>query len=114
LPGARPVMGDRVETRRIRAVGGIGDWLGERSAKQVRKLTIKNAERYVTQELKEFETKVLRSEELSKDLEYQLFCELRDAVAARGQRADRAAATRIAIRLRRVARGPGMRSRQST
>jgi DNA mismatch repair protein MutS len=48
----------------------------------VRKQTTKNAERYVTDELKQFETKVLRSEELAKDLEYDLFCKLRDAAAA--------------------------------
>jgi DNA mismatch repair protein MutS len=47
----------------------------------VRKQTVKNAERYITPELKEFETKVLHSEERARDLEYQLFCELRDAVA---------------------------------
>ena len=48
----------------------------------VRKQTIKTAERYITPELKEFETKVLKSEELGRDLEYQLFLELRTAVAA--------------------------------
>jgi len=47
----------------------------------VRKQTIKTAERYITPELKEFETKVLNSEERSKDLEYELFCALRDEVA---------------------------------
>ncbi|HTF87072.1 MAG TPA: DNA mismatch repair protein MutS [Planctomycetota bacterium] len=47
----------------------------------IRKQTVKNAERYITPELKEFETKVLKSEELSFDLEYKLFCELRDEVA---------------------------------
>jgi len=48
----------------------------------VRKQTVKTAERYVTPELKEFEGKVLDAEERSKDLEYELFCRLRDAVAA--------------------------------
>jgi len=47
----------------------------------VRKQTIKTAERYITPELKEFETKVVNSEERSKDLEYELFCVLRDEVA---------------------------------
>lgn len=47
----------------------------------VRKQTLKNAERYITPELKEFEDKVLRAEERSREMEYQLFVELRDAVA---------------------------------
>lgn len=48
----------------------------------VRKQTVKNAERYVTPELKEFESKVLNAEERAKDLEYDLFLALRDEVAA--------------------------------
>ncbi len=51
-------------------------------ARYVRKQTIKNAERYVTQELKEFETKVLKSEEMARDLEYNLFSALREDLAA--------------------------------
>ena len=47
-----------------------------------RKQTIKTAERYITPELKEFETKVINSEDKSKELEYDLFCALRDEVAA--------------------------------
>src|SRR5262249_15065488 len=39
----------------------------------VRKQTTKNSERYVTEELKAFETKALRSEELSRQREYELF-----------------------------------------
>jgi DNA mismatch repair protein MutS len=46
-----------------------------------RKQTIKSAERYVTPELKEFETKVLHSEELARDLEHSIFVELRESVA---------------------------------
>ena len=48
----------------------------------IRKQTLKNAERYITPELKEYEEKVLTAEEKVKDLEYELFLELRDAVAA--------------------------------
>ena len=48
----------------------------------IRKQTVKNAERYITPELKEFEQKVLKSEELGRDLEYRIFGDLRDAVAA--------------------------------
>jgi len=45
----------------------------------IRKQTVKNAERYITPELKEFEDKVLRAEERSRDLEYAVFLALRDA-----------------------------------
>jgi DNA mismatch repair protein MutS len=48
----------------------------------IRKQTLKNAERYVTPELKEYEEKVLTADEKAKDLEYQLFLDLRDAAAA--------------------------------
>jgi len=46
----------------------------------IRKQTLKNAERYITPELKEFEEKVLRAEERSKNLEAKLFQELREAM----------------------------------
>jgi len=47
----------------------------------IRKQTLVNAERYVTQELKEKEETILNAEEKSKDLEYQLFEELREFVS---------------------------------
>ena len=47
-----------------------------------RKQTIKNAERYVTEELKAYERKVLGAEERAKSMEYELFCQLRDEVSA--------------------------------
>jgi DNA mismatch repair protein MutS len=47
----------------------------------VRKQTIKTAERYITPELKEFETKVLHAEEQARDLEYAIFEELRASIA---------------------------------
>ncbi len=47
----------------------------------VRKQTVKNAERYITPELKEFEHKVLSAEEKACDLEQAIFDELRAAVA---------------------------------
>ena len=50
-------------------------------ASYIRKQTVKNAERYITPELKEFEGKVLKAEERSRDLEYAIFGELRDEVA---------------------------------
>ena len=51
-------------------------------AEYIRKQTVKNAERYITPELKEYEEKVLTADEKAKELEYELFLELRDAVAA--------------------------------
>ncbi len=48
----------------------------------IRKQTVKNAERYITPELKEYEDKVLRAEERARELEYELFQALRDRVAA--------------------------------
>jgi len=46
----------------------------------IRKQTLKNAERYITPELKEYEEKVLGAEERATAVEYDLFIELRDAV----------------------------------
>ncbi len=51
-----------------------------------RRQTVKNAERYVTPELKEYEEKVLTADERAKKLEYDLFLELRDATAAESRR----------------------------
>ncbi|MCL4192027.1 MAG: DNA mismatch repair protein MutS, partial [Thermoguttaceae bacterium] len=48
----------------------------------IRKQTIKNAERYITPELKEYEEKVLTADEKAKELEYEIFLELREAVIA--------------------------------
>ena len=45
-----------------------------------RKQTLANAERYITPELKEFETKILGAQERIVQLEYHLFCRLRDRV----------------------------------
>lgn len=49
-------------------------------AAYIRKQTLKNCERYITPELKEYEEKVLTADESSKQLEYELFLELRDRV----------------------------------
>ena len=60
----------------------------------VRKQTTKNAERYVTDELRELETKILKAEENSKALEYELFNALRELVA---RSVDRLQATAQAV-----------------
>lgn len=51
----------------------------------VRKQTLSNAERYVTQELRDFETKILGAQEKIVALEYNLFCQVRDEVKKRLQ-----------------------------
>ncbi len=47
----------------------------------IRKQTLKNQERFITPQLKEYEEKVLRAEDRSKALESELFSELRQLVA---------------------------------
>lgn len=46
----------------------------------VRKQTLANAERYITPELKDFETKILGAQEKIVNLEYQLFASVRDYI----------------------------------
>ena len=46
----------------------------------IRKQTLKNAERFITPELKEYEEKVLSADERAKELEGELFAELRHRV----------------------------------
>jgi DNA mismatch repair protein MutS len=52
----------------------------------IRKQTLVNAERFITPELKEFETKVLGAQERRLELEYQLFTEIRTKLAAESSR----------------------------
>jgi DNA mismatch repair protein MutS len=51
-----------------------------------RKQTLKNAERYITPDLKAYEEKVLSAEDKIKEREYELFLALRDRVAAQAGR----------------------------
>lgn len=51
-----------------------------------RRQTLKNAERYITPELKEYEEKVLTAQERSLALEAELFAQLREAIAAQTHR----------------------------
>ncbi len=57
----------------------------------IRKQTIKNAERYITPELKEYEEKVVAAEEQSKKLEAELIIQIRGTVAEAGRRLQRCA-----------------------
>ncbi len=61
-------------------------------ADYIRKQTIKNAERYITPELKEYEEKVLSADEKAKELESTLFLDLRNVVAADRRRLQSTAA----------------------
>lgn len=55
---------------------------GEVPAHYVRKQTLANNERYITEELKDFEVKVLSAEDDRKKLEFELFMQIKDAVIA--------------------------------
>ena len=52
----------------------------------VRKQTLKNAERYITPELKEHETRVLTADDRARELEHDLFNGVRDTVAEQTER----------------------------
>ncbi|NLG84111.1 MAG: DNA mismatch repair protein MutS, partial [Firmicutes bacterium] len=52
----------------------------------VRRQTLANAERFVTEELKEYERRILGADERARALEYELFCALRDEVVAETKR----------------------------
>jgi DNA mismatch repair protein MutS len=52
----------------------------------IRKQTLVNSERFITEELKEHEDKVLNAEERIGELEYQLFLEIRGKVAEEAER----------------------------
>jgi DNA mismatch repair protein MutS len=60
-------------------------------ADYIRRQTLANAERFITPELKEYEEKVLGAEERIAELEYALFQEIREKVAAEGERIARTA-----------------------
>jgi DNA mismatch repair protein MutS len=57
----------------------------------MRKQTLSNCERYITSELKELETKVLGADSRRKELELELFRELRDRVMKQSRRLNAAA-----------------------
>ena len=57
----------------------------------IRKQTLSNAERYITQELKELEDLILGAEDKLYALEYELFCQVRDAIGAEVIRIQRTA-----------------------
>ena len=58
----------------------------------IRKQTLVNGERYITQELKELENSILTASDRVVALEYELFTQLREHIAAQAQRVQTAAA----------------------
>ncbi|RNC69579.1 MAG: DNA mismatch repair protein MutS [Desulfuromonadales bacterium] len=77
----------------------------------IRRQTLANAERFITPELKEYEEKVLGAEERIVELEYSLFQDIRQRVAAQGERisrtADRLASIDVLAALAEVAHERG-------
>lgn len=57
----------------------------------IRKQTMANAERYTTSQLKELEDTILNAEDKLVSLEYDLFCEIRDAIACEIERIQKTA-----------------------
>ncbi|MHC4522764.1 MAG: DNA mismatch repair protein MutS [Planctomycetota bacterium] len=57
----------------------------------IRKQTLKNAERYITPELKDYESRVLTADERAKELEHQIFERIRSEVAGYTLRLQRVA-----------------------
>ena len=57
----------------------------------IRKQTLVNAERFITPELKEQESRILNAQERMEALEYDLFCQIRSQVAENTQRIQKAA-----------------------
>ncbi|MEF8829616.1 MAG: DNA mismatch repair protein MutS [Haloarcula sp.] len=72
-----------------------------------RRQTLKNSERYYTPELKDREDEILRAESAADDLEYDLFCAVRDEVAEEAERvqalADRLARLDVLVSFAEVA-----------
>ncbi len=63
----------------------------------IRKQTLVNAERYITQELKEYEEKVLNAQERIQELEYKLFSEIRERIAREVARIQKTARVQAAL-----------------
>lgn len=76
--GFNKVSGYYIEVTHSQAAKVPGDY--------TRRATVKNAERYITPELKEYEDKVLRAEDRACELEFELFVTLRDRVSAEAPR----------------------------
>ena len=67
-------------------------FMGQVPETYIRKQTLANAERYITQELKDMEATILGASDKVCSLEYELFCEVRAFVAENSHRIQKAAA----------------------
>ena len=67
-------------------------FMGQVPETYIRKQTLANAERYITQELKDMEATILGASDKVCSLEYELFCEIRAYVADNSHRIQKAAA----------------------
>lgn len=81
--GYNKVFGYYVEVRKT--------WTEKVPESYIRKQTLTEAERYITEDLKEYEAKALSAEERIKELEYELFEQIRKAVAKRAKEIQEAA-----------------------
>lgn len=63
----------------------------------IRKQTLTNCERYITQELKELEGKVLGAKDRAVALEYEVFCRVRESVSNEAQRIQQTAKALAAL-----------------
>ncbi len=59
----------------------------------IRKQTLSNCERFITQELKDMESTILGAADKVSALEYEIFCKIRDSVAAQASRIQQTADT---------------------
>lgn len=87
--GYNKVFGYYIELSRLNA--------GNAPADYIRKQTLANSERYITEELKQYENTVLGAQERLTSLEYELFCEVREQVASQVHRVQRTAQSLAAI-----------------
>ena len=81
--GYNKVFGYYIEVRK--------SWIAKVPASYIRKQTLTEAERYITEELKDYEAKALSAEERIKELEYELFERIRKEVAKQGKEIQEAA-----------------------
>nr|QNO52619.1 DNA mismatch repair protein MutS [Methanosarcinales archaeon ANME-1 ERB6] len=81
--GYNRVFGYYIEVRK--------SWAGKVPETYIRKQTLTEAERYVTEELKDYEAKALSAEERIKELEYELFEQIRKEVGKRAKEIQEAA-----------------------
>ena len=81
--GFNSVFGYYIEVTKSRTAAVPADY--------IRKQTLVNAERYINEELKEYEQTVLHAEEKRREREYELFVEIRECIAGQIRRIQKSA-----------------------